>query len=56
MDLEITSLVSRAGKIDAMIFYLLPFYSLAGGWYNKSFGLAKQINSPLAPWLIVTIP
>lgn len=49
MDLEITLLVSRARKIDAMIFYLLPFYSLARGWYNKSFGLAKQITCLLAP-------
>lgn len=48
MDLEITLLVSRAGKINAMIF-CLPFYSLARGLYNKSFGLAKHITSLLAP-------
>lgn len=53
MDLEITLLVSRAGKIDAMIFYLLPFYSLARGWYNKSFGPAKQITSPRPLGLIL---
>lgn len=56
MDLEITLLVSCAGKIDALIFYLLPFYSLATGWYNKSFGPAKQITSPQPLGLIIATP
>jgi hypothetical protein len=53
MDLEITLLVSRAGKINAMIFYLLPFYSLARGWCNKSFGLVKQAPSPPPRWAMM---
>lgn len=51
MDLEITLLVSRAGKIDAMIFYLLPFYSLA-----EAGVISHPDYLPASPLLIITTP
>ena len=56
MDLEIILLVSRAGKIDVMIFYLLPCYALARDCCNKSSGPAKQITGQRPLGLIIATP